>query len=95
MSSDPNTVASLLQRMDEAGLVERKRHEKDRRAHRILLREAGQKKYETARQIAILLQGEVLAVLPRSRREEFLRHLDLVSDACRVAAGSVPRKSRE
>jgi DNA-binding MarR family transcriptional regulator len=94
MSSDPNTVASLLHRMDEAGLVERKRHEKDRRAHRILLREAGQKKYETARQIAVLLQGEVLAVLPRARREEFLRHLDLVSDACRVAAGGSPRKTQ-
>ena len=37
MTSDPNTVASLLQRMEESGLVERKAHEKDRRAHRIKL----------------------------------------------------------
>src|SRR4026209_1111014 len=33
MSSDPNTVASLLQRMEEAGLVDRKPHEKDKRAY--------------------------------------------------------------
>src|SRR5213079_962599 len=30
MTSDPNTVASLLQRMEEAGLVVRKPHEKDK-----------------------------------------------------------------
>src|SRR6516225_6672133 len=33
MSSDPNTVASLLERMEKAGLVQRQAHEKDRRAH--------------------------------------------------------------
>src|SRR5439155_16296318 len=33
ISSDPNTVASLLERMEAAGLIERKRNEKDRRAH--------------------------------------------------------------
>src|SRR5437667_2877036 len=31
MSSDPNTVASLLERMEKAGLVARQAHEKDRR----------------------------------------------------------------
>src|SRR5262245_29730106 len=32
MSSDPNTVASLLERMEGAGWIERKTHEHDRRA---------------------------------------------------------------
>src|SRR5882762_4859769 len=54
MTSDPNTVASLLQRMKEAGLVERKTHEKDKRAHRIQLEEAGRHKYEAARQAAVV-----------------------------------------
>src|SRR5437764_7909201 len=35
MTSDPNTVASLLERMESAGFIERKPHEKERRAHRI------------------------------------------------------------
>src|SRR5258706_2428264 len=35
MSSDPNTIASLLERMEAGGLVERKPHEKDRRGHPI------------------------------------------------------------
>src|SRR5438477_12843870 len=49
MSSDPNTVASLLERMEMAGLVERQAHEKDRRAHRLRLKGSGRRKYEEAR----------------------------------------------
>jgi DNA-binding MarR family transcriptional regulator len=86
MSSDPNTVASLLERMEKAELLERQPHERDRRAHRIKLLATGRKKYEAARVVAIALQTEVLSVLPSSARDEFLEHLTLVADACRVAA---------
>ncbi len=92
MTSDPNTVASLLRRMEEAGLVRRKPHEKDRRAHRITLLADGREKYATARAIAIELQSEVLKVLPQSRRETFLEDLTLVADTCRDAAEASPRK---
>ena len=34
ISSDANTMASLLERMEGNGLIERTRHETDRRAHR-------------------------------------------------------------
>src|SRR3954469_17156490 len=34
MSSDPNTITSILDRMEKAGLVQRQSHEKDRRARR-------------------------------------------------------------
>jgi DNA-binding MarR family transcriptional regulator len=53
MTSDPNTVASLLQRMEEAGLIARKPHEKDKRAHRIHLQDAGRRKFEAARLVAV------------------------------------------
>jgi DNA-binding MarR family transcriptional regulator len=86
MSSDPNTVASLLERMEGNGLVLRKPHEKDRRAHRIQLAASGKRKYAAARQVAIALQTEVLSVLPENQRESFLGHLALVADACREAA---------
>ena len=86
MSSDPNTVASLLERMEGSGLVARKPHEKDRRAHRIQLMASGKRKYVAARQIAIALQSEVLSVLPEDQREIFLEHLALVAEACREAA---------
>jgi DNA-binding MarR family transcriptional regulator len=95
MTSDPNTVASLLQRMEESGLVERKAHEKDRRAHRIKLLESGRSKYEAARALAVELQSEVLTVVPATRREEFLEDLALVADACKAAADESPRKTTD
>ena len=86
MSSDPNTVASLLERMETAGWVSRRRHESDRRAYRIRLLAAGLAQYEEVRSLAIDLQAEVLSVLPASQREEFLIQLEAVSQACRDAA---------
>src|SRR5207248_11725978 len=46
ISSDPNTVASLLERMGTAGLIERRPHEKERRAHRIQILPGGRRKYQ-------------------------------------------------
>src|ERR1041385_8399886 len=86
MSSDPNTVASLLERMDKAGYIERQPHERDRRAHRIRLLPKGKKTYEAARAVALALQGELLSVLPESAREDFLENLAHVAEACRDAA---------
>jgi DNA-binding MarR family transcriptional regulator len=92
MSSDPNTVASLLERMESNGLVQRRPHEKDRRARRIRLLTKGRKTYAAAREIAVTLQQDVLKPLAEARRDEFLRELSLVADACRQAAeGSLKR----
>lgn len=93
MGSDPNTVASLLERMEKAGLLERRPHEKDGRAHRLQLRPVGQRRYEEAREIAVALQTEVLAVLPERDREDFLEQLALVADACRTLAGNSPKRN--
>jgi DNA-binding MarR family transcriptional regulator len=92
MSSDPNTIASLLERMQKAGLLVRKSHEKDRRANRLHLQPAGKRKYEEAREIALALQKEALSVLPEDQRESFLEHLGLVADACLGAAQNSPAK---
>ncbi len=94
MSSDPNTVASLLERMEKSGLLERRPHEKDRRAHRLNLLPAGRRKYQEAREIAIALQTEVLGALPESKQEEFLEHLAAVADACRSATEQSPKKPK-
>ena len=95
MSSDPNTVASLLERMERAGFIERKTHEKDRRAHRIRLLPVGKRKYVEIRKIAIALQTEVLAVIPRDEREVFLAQLDRVSQVCREIAERRPGDTAE
>ena len=90
MSSDPNTIASLLERMAAAGLLERRPHEKDRRAHRIVLLPLGRRKYRTIRQIAIKLQTEILSAFPEQGREQFLVNLGLLADSCRAAADASP-----
>ncbi|MEW6161201.1 MAG: MarR family winged helix-turn-helix transcriptional regulator [Verrucomicrobiota bacterium] len=94
MSSDPNTVASLLERMERAGLVERRPDEKDRRAHRLSLRPLGKRKYHDARAVAVALQTEILSVLPEKDREKFLEQLTLVADVCRSEAESSPKLKR-
>src|SRR6059036_3630403 len=69
MSSDANTVASLIERMDAAGLVERQPHERDRRAQRLHLTRIGRSKYAAARSMAVRMQAEILTALPAHARE--------------------------
>jgi len=83
MASDPNTVASLLQRMEGAGLVDRQPDPDDRRANRVRLLPKGKRIYSHARKIAVDLQAEVLENLPERRREAFLADLETLADACR------------
>jgi DNA-binding MarR family transcriptional regulator len=90
MTSDPNTIASLLERMETAGWIKRMAHESDRRAHRIRLLAAGKRKYTQVREIALALQTEILSVLAEGRREEFLQDLGSVAEACRIAAENTP-----
>lgn len=82
MASDPNTITSLLVRMEAAKLIERRPHETDRRANRVRLKPAGRRTYAKGREIAIALQHEVLQSLPQRRRQRFLADLETVALAC-------------
>ena len=94
MSSDPNTVASLLERMENNGWIQRKPHETDGRAKRILLLPPGEKKYIELRDCAVDLQGDILMTLPEEQRNTFLEELAKVADACQDAAQVAGRKNR-
>jgi len=83
MSSDPNTIASLLERMEANGLVQRRPHEKDRRANRVALLPVAKEKYEAIRDEALGLQSHVLEQLPEAEREKFLEQLETIAEACR------------
>ncbi len=93
MSSDPNTIAALLERMETAGWIARKTHERDRRAYRIRLKAAGKAKFAELRDLAHELQTTVLASVPEARRDAFLETLAHVADACRAAADTPPKKA--
>jgi len=88
ISSDPNTVASLINRMEKAGLIERETHERDRRANRLGVSKRGKAKYEQAREIAVALQVEVLGALPEANCEKFLEQLEIIASRCRTAAAT-------
>jgi DNA-binding MarR family transcriptional regulator len=94
IASDPNTIASLVERMERSGWIERVRHETDRRANCLRLLPPGRKQYSRVRKIAVALQSEVLAEWPEKKREEFLETLARVAERCRAAADSPRPKSR-
>jgi DNA-binding MarR family transcriptional regulator len=93
MASDPNTIASLLTRMQRNGLIGRRIHEKDRRAYRIRVLAKGQERFEEARKIALELQSEVLGILPAETRDGFLEQLASVADACHRLARELPKSA--
>jgi DNA-binding MarR family transcriptional regulator len=82
MASDPNTITSILKRMEKAGLVSRHEHESDRRARRVRLEPGGRRAFSAALEIARRLQDEILAVLPKTSRARFLADLETIAQAC-------------
>jgi DNA-binding MarR family transcriptional regulator len=86
IASDPNTIASLVLRMERAGWVHRARHEKDRRAYHLKISTVGRTKYKQARKIAVELQEELLAGWSEKKRDEFLTNLAQIADRCRSVA---------
>ena len=91
MSSDPNTVTSLLERMTNSGWIERRPHETDRRANRILLKSDGRRKLTQLRDIAARLQLEILDILPERDREKFLEQLADIAEASLATAEDAAR----
>ncbi len=84
MCSDPNTMASLLSRMEKCNLLERRTHEDDRRAHRVSVLPEGRQHFVELRTIALDLQESILDAVPLKRREQFLLDLERVADACQT-----------
>lgn len=87
MSSDPNTIASLVKRMEDAELLAREVSKKDRRAKDVKVTANGKDVFLSARQRAMDLQAEVLGEITERQAEEFLRLLERVADAAGHAAG--------
>lgn len=90
MASDPNTITSTLSRMEKNGLLERRPHERDRRAHRVRILPKGEQTFSAAQKIAVELQTQVLAVLPTEHRASFLEALATIADACASALRKEP-----
>jgi DNA-binding MarR family transcriptional regulator len=85
ITSDPNTITSLLRRMEAGGLIQRRSDAADRRARRIAVKPAGRRVYEQAAPLAWELQNRVLMSLPEERREAFLEDLETIANSCQNA----------
>ena len=83
MASDPNTIASLLRRMEKAALISRRPDPDDRRANHVTPTAKGRAAFDKAKRIATALQAELLGVVPAGQREAFLRNLARTAAAAR------------
>src|SRR3984957_8817982 len=90
IASDPNTIGALVERMESSGWIARAPHEKDRPALPLRLLPAGRRQYSRLRNIAVALQGEVLATWSEKKREKFLENLAWLSERCRALADEPP-----
>lgn len=69
---DRTSVVAMLDRLEQLGCMERKADSADRRANRLRLTAAGQRKLEAARRAAAAAEAEVLVAL--SERERGMLH---------------------
>ena len=74
MGLDPSGLVAVIDDLEGAGLLERRRHPADRRRHAIHLTRAGRRKLAHAREVAMQREAELLDPLD-DRDAEVLREL--------------------
>jgi DNA-binding MarR family transcriptional regulator len=67
---DPSTVVATIDELEERGLVERRRHPTDRRAHALHLTDTGRSMLAEGRGLADAAQEDLLAPLNHEEREQ-------------------------
>jgi DNA-binding MarR family transcriptional regulator len=75
MGIDPSTMVSLIDGLQDAGLVERRPHPKDRRARVVTLTPKGRRLLRRARELALEVEDEVLRGLTATQRRELIKLL--------------------
>jgi DNA-binding MarR family transcriptional regulator len=72
---DPSSMVSVIDQLEEIGLVERRAHPGDRRKHAVHLTAKGRRQLERARQVAMGMAEEVFSPLSARERETLRRML--------------------
>jgi DNA-binding MarR family transcriptional regulator len=85
IAMDPSSMVAAIDELESKGLVERRPHPTDRRAHALHVTVAGHRTLKRGRELAIQAQGELLAPLNQDERRQL--HELLLRLA--VAAGAV------
>lgn len=82
MSSDNNTITSIINRMETNGWVKREPHIHDQRAKQLIIQEAGEALYFEAQAFARTLEDEIMNSLSEAERSMYLEFMQKVTQAC-------------
>ncbi|RME90253.1 MAG: MarR family transcriptional regulator [Verrucomicrobia bacterium] len=85
ITSDPNTIAGLVARMEKNGWIERRPDAGDSRAKRVRLTPLGLTCQQQAAQVARNLLAEIQPALSPDQWRLFLEQLEAVAEACQRA----------
>jgi DNA-binding MarR family transcriptional regulator len=88
---DPSKLVGLLNDLEAAGLIVRKRDPEDRRRHIVEVSAKGRTQLEEAKKIATTVEGELLAGLDADQRADLLALLAQVADSSGIFEGCVER----
>ena len=78
---DRSTLAEMVRRMLEKGLLSRERTEEDQRANAVAISPSGKKALRSARNAADRAEKALLEVLPMPDRQKFIRSLAQIAEA--------------
>jgi DNA-binding MarR family transcriptional regulator len=89
---DRSTLAEMIRRMIEKGLLQRERTESDARANAVRLGPAGRKALRSARIASERVERTLLAALPASDRAKFARMLSSIVSAAETGVHGAGRR---
>jgi DNA-binding MarR family transcriptional regulator len=82
---DRSTLADIVRRLVERGLLQRKRTKEDARMYAVRLTASGRTALGNAQPAAKSTDTSLLQVLPASQRQDFLKALSIIVEALQVA----------
>ena len=92
MGIDPSAMVTLIDKLEDAGLAERRRRPGDRRAWEVVITAKGRRTLGRARRVASQVEDEVLAGLSAGERRDLLA---LLRRALVSAPAQPPWRSEE
>ena len=84
---DRSTLAEMVRRMLEKGLLSRERTEEDARANAVAISPAGRKALRGARNAADRAERALLEALPQPERQKFVKALSQIAQAAEQMNG--------
>jgi DNA-binding MarR family transcriptional regulator len=91
---DRSTLAEMVRRMLEKGLLSRERTEEDQRANAVAISPAGRKALRSARNVADRAERLLLDALPAPERQKFVKSLSQIALAAEAFSANGAAKAQ-